>query len=586
MPEKLPRGWVKVRLGELCLPVVTVQPEDSPDVAFTYFDIGGIDNDKNRIVETKSVTGRNAPSRARQTVRKDDILFSTVRTYLRKIARVEVDYPNPVASTGLVVVRAAEGVSSQFLFFQMLSEDFLQPLNALQTGSSYPAVRARDVFAQPIVLPPTREQEKIAAKLSAAFLGVERAETAARRAQKRLQRYCAALLDAAVTGELTLPWRAARLKNKETEPETGEVLLRRLLVARRARWEQGELRRLDTDGKAPKDDKWKLRYRQPVPPKTNELPEVPEGWTSISIDQLSWNSGYGTSAKCTYEADGPAVLRIPNIRNRTIDLADLKFAASFQDFNDEDFVAPGDLLLIRTNGSRDLIGRVAVVKATPAKKCGFASYLIRFRLGGDETIWSWVSLAWDSNVLRSSIESRAATTAGQYNVSLSSLADLAIPLPSTDEQTEIISQVERRLSAADRLATALEQQLIRASATRQLLLREAFAGRLVPQDANDESVSLLLKRVSAARESEAQKPKGKRMSKSKAKMKAAGYRSLLAVLKENGGPMTPEELFHKSRHSEESVDQFFAELRELTTSPPRIAEERKTKAVTLLKALP
>ena len=164
MPKKLPKGWVKTKLGEVCLPVETIQPNDSPDIEFTYFDIGGIDNERNRIAQTKTLTGRFAPSRARQAVRKDDILFSTVRTYLRKIARVESDYPNPVASTGFTVIRAAEGVSSQFLFFQVLSEDFLQPLHALQSGTSYPAVRHRDVFAQWIVLAPTREQERIVSK--------------------------------------------------------------------------------------------------------------------------------------------------------------------------------------------------------------------------------------------------------------------------------------------------------------------------------------------------------------------------------------------------------------------------------------
>jgi type I restriction enzyme S subunit len=96
MPDKLPKGWTKTKLGEVCLPVASVQPGDSPDTEFTYFDIGGIDNNRNRIAETKTVTGRNAPSRARQSLRTDDILFSTVRTYLRKIARVEHEYPNPV----------------------------------------------------------------------------------------------------------------------------------------------------------------------------------------------------------------------------------------------------------------------------------------------------------------------------------------------------------------------------------------------------------------------------------------------------------------------------------------------------------
>jgi len=251
MPEELPKGWVKTTLAEICLPVSTISPEDSPDTEFTYFDIGGIDNERNRIAETRIITGRDAPSRARQKVRKDDILFSTVRTYLRKIARVERDYPNPVASTGFTIIRAAEGVSSYFLFFQVLSEDFLQPLHALQTGSSYPAVRDRDVLSQPILLPPTREQERIVAKLDAALSGLERAEKAARRAQERLQRYRAAVLHNAVTGELTCAWRESRMKNENATTETGEVLLQRLLAARRARWEEVELLRLRAAGEEP-----------------------------------------------------------------------------------------------------------------------------------------------------------------------------------------------------------------------------------------------------------------------------------------------------------------------------------------------
>jgi hypothetical protein len=52
MPDKLPNGWVETTLGEVCAPVSTIQPGDTPDTQFTYFDIGGIDNQSNRIVET------------------------------------------------------------------------------------------------------------------------------------------------------------------------------------------------------------------------------------------------------------------------------------------------------------------------------------------------------------------------------------------------------------------------------------------------------------------------------------------------------------------------------------------------------
>ena len=154
-------------LGEVCAKVPSFHPVELPDTEFTYFDIGSIDNQTNRIVAPKSFVGREAPSRARLEVRKGDILFSNVRTYLKKIALIEEDFTNAVASTGFTVIRAAGGILPQFLISQVLSEDFLQPLHALQTGSSYPAVRDKDVFAQPIRLAPIREQERIVSKLDA-----------------------------------------------------------------------------------------------------------------------------------------------------------------------------------------------------------------------------------------------------------------------------------------------------------------------------------------------------------------------------------------------------------------------------------
>jgi len=402
---------------------------------------------------------------------------------------VERDYTNPIASTGFTVIRAAEGVSPQFLFFQVLSDEFLEPLHGLQTGSSYPAVRVRDVLAQPILLPPANEQKRIAVKLSAALSRVKRGQIAASRARERLQRHQTEIVNAAASGTnfRRLP------ETKSAEP--AQALLRRLLTARRVRWEDSELQRLKSQGKVPKNDTWKARYVDPTPPNVDGLPTLPNGWVWASVEQLSWASGYGTSVKCTDRGIGPPVLRIPNIRDGKINLDHLKFATRSRDFRISDYVSPGDLLLVRTNGSKALIGRSAIVRTSSKEKYGFASYLIRFRMLGDEAIWSWLSLAWDSDIVRSQIEHRAKTTAGQYNVSLSGLADLAIPLPPTDTQVVIVRDVERRLLAAGRLASALDQQLERSRTTRQYLLREAIGGRLVSQDANDEPADVLLKRI-------------------------------------------------------------------------------------------
>jgi type I restriction enzyme S subunit len=566
MPEELPKGWVKAKLGEVCLPVSTIQPEDSPDAEFTYFDIGGIDNERNRIAETKTVTGRNAPSRARQAVRKDDILFSTVRTYLRKIARVERDYPNPVASTGLTVIRAAEGVSSHFLFFQILSEDFLQPLHALQTGSSYPAVRNRDVFAQPIVLAPAREQKQIAVKLDAALSRMSNGEKAARRALDRLQRYRAAVLHAAATGELTRDWRKAQRKNKKAEPETGKTLLQRLLAARRARWEEAELKRLSASGKAPKDEEWKKKYKEPVKATVIDRVALPEDWVWASADQCTTMITDGEHMTPQRSESGTLLLSARNILDGRLSLEHVDYVpeAEYRRIARRLVIESGDVLL-SCSGS---VGRSCV--APPNLK--FALVRSVAVLKPMLEMGAYLSFALRSPLLQEQISEKRTQTA-QANIFQGKIKTLVFPLPPLAEQFQIVHEVEHRLEAADRLAAKLDRQLERARAMRQSLLHEAFAGRLIPQNPKDEPASVLLGHIRAAREAEAQEQKGKRMKtmkKPKSKWKKA-RRPLLDVLREHKGPMTPEQLFREAGFEASQVDLFY---RELTSLRDKLLEQK------------
>jgi len=83
----------------------------------------------------------------------------------------------------------------------------------------------------------------------------------------------------------------------------------------------------------------------------------------------------------------------------------------------------------------------------------------------------------------------------QKKVSLGRFSSLAVPLPSADEQTQIIDI----LSVSDREAKAQESAiqfgLKQSSAQRKNILKSAFSGQLVPQDPNDEPASVLLERI-------------------------------------------------------------------------------------------
>ena len=131
----------------------------------------------------------------------------------------------------------------------------------------------------------------------------------------------------------------------------------------------------------------------------------------------------------------------------------------------------------------------------------------------------------------------------------------------------------------------------RARATRESLLHEAFSGRLVPQNPNDEPASALLMHIHAAREEEARTLRGKRMPKSKSKSKVI-LRPLLEILREHREPMTPEQLFRESGYQQEFednecrqeiVDRFYEELCQQVGPKGPVLEKRPDRNTVLLE---
>jgi len=199
---ELPEGWEWKTIGDVTLPVEKVDPAQKPDREFTYLDIASIDNSVHKITEPKSYYGIDAPSRARQKVQANDVLFSTVRTYLEKIAQVPEIYDGQIASTGFSVLRTNELVLPKYLFYYSLTQNFLEPLNELQRGTSYPAVRDGDVRAQLIPVAPRPEQERIVNRIEELFSDLDAGVAALERVRVGLKRYKASVLKAAITGKL------------------------------------------------------------------------------------------------------------------------------------------------------------------------------------------------------------------------------------------------------------------------------------------------------------------------------------------------------------------------------------------------
>lgn len=199
--------WAEVELDLVCEKAQKVKRKEMPLTdTFLYLDIGGLNNQINRITSHKIYTWEQAPSRAQQLIKVGDVLFSTVRTYLKNIAPVtDKKYEGQICSSGFTVIRGkGKLLESRYALYLSLYEDFLHPLNELQTGTSYPAVRDSDVFAQVIPLAPFPEQRAIAAKIDQLFSRLDYSIASFKAAQEKLAVYRQAVLKQAFEGTLTL----------------------------------------------------------------------------------------------------------------------------------------------------------------------------------------------------------------------------------------------------------------------------------------------------------------------------------------------------------------------------------------------
>jgi type I restriction enzyme S subunit len=217
-------------------------------------------------------------------------------------------------------------------------------------------------------------------------------------------------------------------------------------------------------------------------------------WPLRKLGDVVASGRYGTSTRCSYDGPGMPVLRIPNIQSGSVALEDLKFAVDERVDLTGDIVAENDILIIRTNGSRSLIGRAAVVPL-PTRPLAYASYLIRLRVDEEILDPRFLVMCLASPQLRVEIERLAATSAGQYNISLRKLQALRVPVPPVDDQLAMLGEVQRQLSHIAELELETQRSLQKAARLRSAILITAFTGRLAAQDSADEPAAVLLERV-------------------------------------------------------------------------------------------
>jgi type I restriction enzyme S subunit len=493
------------------------------------------------------------------------------RPNLNAVAIVPTELSHAIASTGFDVLRSSH-IQPKWLFYLVQTDVFVSAMSMLVQGALYPAVRPRDIRAYLVALPPRAEQDRIIAEIEALLTDLEAAVASLKRVQANLKRYRASVLNAACEGRL-VPTESELARKEGRTYETGEQLLARILKERRAKWEADQLAKMLDAGKAPKDDSWKRKYKEPSSPNTSSSFELPEGWTCASSDQLlAWVTSGSRGWARYYSSDGALFLRMTNLDHGTItlDLSDIQRVKPPKGTEGERTrVAAGDILISITAD----VGMVAVIPE------GFPDALINQHVALCRLVscFSAKYMAWflasDSGQQQLRHLQRGATKQG---LGLDDIRAVTVPTPPRSEQGRIVSEVEQVVSICDRIEAQVDTLFIRVNRLRQAILKSAFEGKLVPQDPSDEPASVLLEHILSERSSEqAHRGKQPRGLRTMIKEHMSVRRSILEVLKAAPGPMTPEELFVKAGHAPATIDDFYAELKNAIDSHQ--IDEMRTK---------
>ena len=270
---------------------------------------------------------------------KNDLLFARTGATVGKSYLIFGSIPESVFASYLIRVRLLDDVYPKYVAYFFRSGDYWRQITENQAGIGQPNVNGTKLAQIKIPVAPLKQQKLIVAEIEKQFSRLDEAVGNLRRVKANLKRYKAAVLKAAVEGNLTEDWR-----KQHPYVEPASKLLDRILAARCEKW----------TGKG--------KYKEPASPDTSRLPALPTSWSWATVEQLSTKVVDGTHHTPTYTAGGVPFLSVKDIREGRLFFANCKFISE-EEHNS--LIArchphPDDVLITKSG----TIGRVAIVKAT------------------------------------------------------------------------------------------------------------------------------------------------------------------------------------------------------------------------------
>jgi type I restriction enzyme, S subunit len=349
------------------------------------------------------------------------------------------------------VLRARNGLPNAYLKYYLDIVDY----HGFVTGTTRLKLTQGAMRQIPVPIAPPDQQKRIVAEIEKQFSRLDEAVANLKRVRANLKRYKAAVLKAAVEGELTEDWRKA---HPDVEPAS--ELLKRILAARRGNW----------NGKG--------RYKEPGSLGAEGLPSLPHSWLWTTTGELCDCIVPNRDKPKSFSGDIPWIT-FPDFEESSIDLNRSKsgLGLSREEINryKARLIPSGSVVM-------SCVGRfgIAAVCQTPL--------VINQQLHGF-LIPNGLNNRYFTYAIKTQVpymDSIATATTIRY-LNKANCNRVPIPLPPKPEQDQIVMELERRLSINEELASEIDANFKRATRLRESILKMAFSGKLGVHDLNSRS---------------------------------------------------------------------------------------------------
>ena len=486
----LPPNWTWTRIGEIGQVITGTTPPKKdennygdfiPFVKPPQLNACGIDNAPDNLSEKGAKLARILPP--------NSVLVSCIGTLGKTgITRVPVAFNQQINAIIL-----STGVLPKFVFFYFQYSKTKERLNKIASATTIPIVNKSKFETIAFPLASTKEQTRIINRIELLFSFLDAGVESLRKVPLQLRCYRQVVLKYAVEGRLSEEWR----KTNKNNLEPARVLIEKIISNRRVQWEAAEFARLAKNGKTIKNSEWKKRYKTPETPEIGSLPSLPEGWAWTNWNQISNWVTYGFTRPMPHVPKGISIITAKNVKNRRIEFetADKTTQKAFSKLSEKDRPKSGDILITKDG----TIGKASVVPDE-----------VNFCINQSVAVIWLRSNPLDRNYLLTVIESpvsqkliwKKARGVAIQHLSITDFAKMTLPIPPLPEQSVISAKVDRYFSICDTVEKALQESLLQSKLLRQRILKNAFEGKIVPQDPNDEPAEMLLRLIKEQKRNE------------------------------------------------------------------------------------